>query len=135
MIVDGLRAWLNAQATITTISQSRVWPNQAPQRSPLPHIVITRLGEDKYPTLEDTGGHGKLASAEFEIECKAATPASATALAAAVGAALKDYSGAMGSSTCEAVFLEDEYDDYEKPTDGSDNGTHVTTLEVQIQYR
>lgn len=131
MIVDGLRQWLVAQ---NTAAGSRVWPSQAPQRSALPHIVFERTAEDKHPALDGTGGHGELATATFEIECKAATPAAATALAAAVGAAIKDYTGAMGDSTCEAVQLEDEYDSHETPTDGKDAGRFVTTLEVQIQY-
>ena len=134
MIVESLRTWLTAQAAVTAIIGTRAYPAQAPQRAALPMIVFTRESEDKYPALDGTGGGTQLAAAEFDLECIAKTPAEASALAAAVVAAIKDYQGAMGDDTCEAVMITDEYDGYQKPTEGSDNGRHVTTIEFQLQY-
>lgn len=47
---------------------------------------------------------------------------------------LKDYSGPAGDETIDAVIVDDEFDDFEKPIDGSDRKTYVTTLELMIQY-
>ena len=135
MITEALRTWLIAQPAVTAIIGTRAYPAQAPQRAALPMIVFTRESEDKHPALDGTGGHGDLASAEFDLECIALTAAVAGTLAAAVAEAIKDYSGEMGEHTCEAVMIRDEYDGYQKPTDGSDNGRHVTTIEFQLQYR
>lgn len=132
MIVDGLRSVLVANAGINALVAGRVWSKRAPQRATLPFVLLHRQAEDHNLTLTDTGG---LVFADFEIDCKAATPAGATALADLVLALLDDYVGAMGSNTCEAVLLDDVDDDYEEPQDKDDVGRHVTTLTLQIQYR
>lgn len=132
MIIDGLRTVLIADAGINALVAGRVWPQTAPQRATLPLILLYRQHEDHNLTLTDTGG---LVFADFEIDCLATTPASATSLAELVSAVLDDYVGAMGDCSCEAVLIEDVFDSYEPPQDKSDVGRHVTTLLLQIQYR
>jgi len=135
MIVDGLRTWLIAQPAVAALVGIRVYPNYAPQTAPRPFVKFKREHEDKLNALDGTGGFGDTASAVFDLECIADTPAAATALANAIGSAIKNHTGAMGNVTCEAVIIEDEYDGFIKPTDGSDSGRHVTTLEFTIFYK
>jgi len=47
---------------------------------------------------------------------------------------LDDYTGAAGSETIGAVLLNDESDSYEPPTDASDVGIYVVTLDLDVMY-
>jgi hypothetical protein len=135
VILDGLRTWMLAQASIAALVGTKVWTTEAPARSALPHILITKTGGDKYEAMDGTGGHGDLAEAEFDIECKATNPKAAETIANTVSAALKDYTGAMGDVTCAAAHEGDDFQDYEKPIDGNDAGRFVSTLEYTIQFK
>lgn len=70
----------------------------------------------------------------FEIDCKAKTSVESERLGNAVRTFIDDYSGPAGDFTIGAVILNDESDDYEPPSDGSDIGVHIVTLDVDIQY-
>ncbi len=136
MIVAGLRAVLIANTGINTLVSGRVWSKVAQQGGALPHILLHRMSEDHNLTLGTAlADSAELIFADFDIDCKADTPQAAEALAALVRALIRDYTGAMGDCTCEAVLLNDVSDDYEEPQNKGEQGRYVTTLEVQIQYR
>jgi len=127
----GLRALLTGEATISTIVGSRVYITRAPQGAVYPHVLITQMGSEENLALDGTG---PLRFLDIDIDCKATTGKGAADLAKAVRDFIKDYSGAAGGETIEAVILNGEVDGYEDPRDGSDVGTVMVTLDVTIQY-
>lgn len=128
----GLVSLLSGEATITAICGTRLYVNRAPQNGAFPHVIITQMRSEENGTID--GGSGQLRFLDFDIDCKAKSSVSAEALANAVRVFIHDYSGAAGSFTIGAVWINDESDDYEEPEDGSDVGVFVVTLDVQIQF-
>jgi hypothetical protein len=129
---SGLVALLGAQSSITAICSTRIYVTKAPQKADLPHVIITQMGSEENPSLD--GASGQLRFVTFDIDCKSKTSLQAESLGNAVRTFLDDYSGIAGSYTIGAVIMNDESCDYEPPTDGSDVGVHVVTLDVEIQY-
>jgi hypothetical protein len=127
----GLVAILTGEATVSALVSSRVYVNKAPQTATLPYIVITQMSSDEMGAMDGTTG---LRAVTFDIDCKADRSVEATSLSDAVRAFVRDYTGAAGSETIQAVLLESEAADFEPPTDGSDRGIHTKTLDVTIQY-
>jgi hypothetical protein len=128
----GLVSLLSGESTITAICSTRIYVGKAPQKAALPHIVITQLGSEENTSLDGLSGRTRFLT--FDIDCKSQTSVQAESLANAVRVFLDDYTGAAGSYTIGAVLMNDEADDYEAPTDGSDIGVHVVTLDCEIQY-
>ena len=127
----GLRTLLVAEASITALVGTRVYVETVPQGSQLPHILITQISTDEYNTLDGAGG---MRSMDVDIDGKAAGSVSATAVADAVRAYIKNYTGTAGSYTINSVLVNDESAGYEPPTDGSDVGIYYVTLDTSIQF-
>jgi len=129
---SGLVALLSGEATITAICSTRVYVQKAPQNAAFPHVIITQMGSEENGSLD--GASGQLRFLTFDVDCKAKTSVQAEALGNAVRVFLDDFSGTAGTYTIGAVIMNDESDGYEAPTDGSDIGVHVVTLDLDIQY-
>ncbi len=132
----GLRTLLLNENTVKTLVGDRIFVNRIPQRRVKDvrnqeHIVITQISSDENNSLDGTS---ELRFLDFDIDCKGPTSAKAEAVSAAVRAKIKDYTGTAGSQTIAAVLFSGEADDFEPPTDDSDKGRYVETLDVQIQY-
>ena len=128
----GLVSLLSAESTVTAIASTRIYVGKAPQKAALPHVIITQMGSEENVSLD--GASGTLRFLTFDIDCKAKTSVQAESLANAVRVFLDDYTGIAGSYTIGAVIMNGESDDYEQPSDGSDVGVHVVTLDLEIQY-
>lgn len=129
---SGLVALLRAESTVTAICGTRIYANRAPQNAAFPHVIITQMGSEENTSID--GASGQLRFLEFDIDCKAKSSVSAEALGNAVRVYLDDYSGTAGGYTVGAVLLNDESDDYEPPSDGSDVGVFVVTLDLTVQF-
>lgn len=88
-----------------------------------------------------SGGHDHTLSAaagsaipRFRIHCWGSTDTGVDALAEALRNVMQGFSGTMGSTTVQSVILEDEFDEYEDPEDGSDNGVFGIAHDYQIRY-
>ena len=90
------------------------------------------MGSNENPSID--GASGQLRFLTFDIDCKAKTSVQAESLGNAVRTFLDDYSGTAGIYTIGAVLMNDESDGYEPPSDGSDIGVHVVTLDCEIQF-
>ncbi len=118
-MIEGLPAALRAEATISALVGTRVYPFHAPQPAALPYIVVTQMGSEELLTLDGTTG---LRHVDFEIDCKADRATESRTLAKAVRDFVAYYSGAAGNETVDVVLFNDESTQYEPPTDGSDRG-------------
>lgn len=129
---SGLVSLLSSEGTITAICSTRVYVVKAPEKALLPYIIITQMGSNENPSID--GASGQLRFLTFDIDCKAKTSVQAESLGNAVRTFLDDYSGTAGIYTIGAVLMNDESDGYEPPSDGSDIGVHVVTLDCEIQF-
>lgn len=123
---------LSGESTVNAICSNRVYVNRAPQKAIFPQIIITQMNSEENGTLD--GGSGQLRFLNFDIDCRAKSSLEAASLGDAVRVFLDDYSGTAGSKTIGAVLMNDESDDYEPPTDGSDVGVFLVTLDVTVQF-
>jgi hypothetical protein len=106
----GLRTLLLAQSSITTLcpaqtiqgkSYNGIFVEKVKQGFLPPYIVISDTSLDPMNTLDGMTG---MADSEIDIECVEFTEPEAEALAAAVNAYLRNYTGAAGGSdTIDAV--------------------------------
>ena len=103
-------AWLSAQAGVSALVDNRIFPRQLPQGVTYPCIRFLR---DDDGGFKDFDGQGGTLMTELQLDYVADTLTQAEAIAAEVSAAMKNYSGAMGSRTVQRVSLEAEFDAYE----------------------
>ena len=101
-----LYALLSADAGVTEIASTRIYPLVAPQEAALPHVVYTRVSSGREYSLS---GYSNLENPRMQIDCYGTTYAEAKALSEAVISALR---GAMTFGTAsddpQEIFEEDE---------------------------
>ena len=130
-MITGLISLFANEASINTYVSSRIYANKAPEKAPLPYIVITQMSSEEFKSLDNTGN---LRMLTFDVDCKAERVLTASAISDAVRVYVQDYSGTAGSYTIGAVLLNSETHDFEPPQDGSDRGVHVVTLDLDVQF-
>lgn len=128
---SGLVSLLTGESTISNLVGSRVYVGNIPQTASYPLILITQMSSNEFGSFDSTAD---LRAPNFDIDCKADRSVEAEALADAVSAFIKDFTGTAGSETIRAVELNTRSDSYEPPADGSDVGRYVETLDVDIFY-
>ena len=138
---EALVALLKTQVSITATVGQRIYAGFMPQkavshtndddRDGLPCILITELSSEENVAFDSTGA---LRFVNVDIDCKAKSRPVARTLAKTVRRFIDDYTGTAGSETIRAVLMEASRMDYEQPFDGSDNGIHVVTMNLTVQY-
>ena len=128
-VIDDLVTLLKAQSFAGVGSQ--IADTVAPQEWSLPFVVCENFDGDPNNTLDGAGG---VEFAGVTISVKAATRASAKSIGAAIKAFIRNYTGAMGTVTCKAVLLQDDFSGYEKPTTNGP-GRYTRTIEIEVHYQ
>lgn len=98
MISDHLYTYLAAQAGITSICSTRIYPLILPQKPTYPAITYS---EDDSNYTESFTGQTDHVQSIYQIDSWATTYAGATSLGNAVSAALKNTSGSFGGITIQ----------------------------------
>lgn len=131
-IKEGLRTLLLAQSSITTLCPV-VFVEKVKQGVKPPYIRITDAGHDPMKCLDGTYGMG---SSEIYVECVEFTEPESEAIATAVTAFIKDYSGdAGGSDTIDAVLWDDKQTFIRKEDDdGKDVWRYNARLALTVQH-
>lgn len=114
MLEAGLYAYLAADAGVSGLVGTRIYPLLLPQEPTLPALVYQRISTNPLGHSHDGPNH--LTRVRMQLRCHGATLLAAKTLADAVRDALDGYSGAMGTVTVQSVFREDEGDDDEPET-------------------
>lgn len=127
----GLVALLAGESTISDIVGARIYTQHAPQAAALPYLLVTQLASNENNTLDGTS---ELRFITFDVDCYADRSVEAEDLADAVRALVADYTGAAGDETILAVLFNDESESYEPPSDASERGKYVVTLDIEVQY-
>ena len=101
-----------------------------------PYITYTKISNDH--TSNQSGGSG-LAQPVYQLDVWADSALSAESVYDALRAALDGYSGTMGTgayeTTVESVFVVDDDEGFEKPTDGSQQATYRHRVDITIWHR
>lgn len=112
-IRPALRAALLLESDITDLVESRIYPVLAPQGERRPLIVLTRVSEGEDFVLKGPSG---LLQTRVQIDCWAATPDEASALAEAVRARLHGLSGVWLGITISGAFAGSIREDQDRET-------------------
>jgi hypothetical protein len=115
MIEEGMVAFLSADATVAQIvggPKTRIWPLMVPKHhegdvDKHPCLVYQRIGRFVGTTFCESD---TLVSGEFQIDSYAFNYLQARTLAAAVKDRMVDYTGLMGTTSVDRVFLNTETD-------------------------
>lgn len=102
-------AILSANAGVTALISTRIYPTVIPQDVALPAVAYQRISTRP---LHTQGNPATIARIRVQTTALATTYAQAKSVAAAVKAALNGYRGTSGNITVRAATLADEADGY-----------------------
>lgn len=134
-IESALRAHLIANAGVTAIVGSRVYMKHAPTTATYPYIVMHKIG--KRPSRHSLAACG-LCDHSFQLDCWAQTDKAAKDLADEIRDGLDHYQGTLGSGG-ETIYAHvvryiNDYDDFDNPSDASEQGEYRTIVELRIWH-
>ena len=132
-LAENFRTLITSATTITTNVGDRVHANRMPVASQYPAIFFIRSSAE---TDRDFDGATGPTRSVFDTECLTddTGPVEAIELAEDVRILLDGYSGAMGTTTVQGIFVTDKDDDYLPRGNASDEGIHVVALDVIIWH-
>jgi hypothetical protein len=109
LVEEALYSLLTADAEVSAIVGTRVFPGVAPQDVAAPYVLYRKTGRDR--RFLPCGTDGTMVTS-FQIDCYAATYLQSVQLAQAVTDRLEPYRGATGSPAITLVhwFLDREFD-------------------------
>ena len=114
-IEEGLFAYLSANAGVSALVSTRIYPNKLPQTVTLPALTYQRIDSPRVHSHDSSGSVGT-ARPRFQFDCWATTYAAAKALSDALRGALNGYKGTMGTTspvTVQSALIQSErFDDY-----------------------
>jgi hypothetical protein len=113
-IASDLRTYLLADATLTTLVGTRMYPLKLPQAPTMPAIIYTWISGAR---VHSTDGPSGLSNPRVQFDCWAQTYLEAEALLEALRKRLDGFQGTAGSSWIQAVFFETERDGYDDDTE------------------
>jgi len=129
-IEEALYLHLIAEAGVSALVGTRIYPNVAPQEIAKPNLAYQRISATR--EMYHAGPAG-LAEARFQFTCTAGTYRSAKAVINALRQALDGYSGMMGGADgveVEGAFVETDFDGYNQ-----ESSDQVIRLDVMILHQ
>ena len=138
-IEDALYTYLSNHEELSKLVGTRIYPDHLPESPNYPAIVFNMISSPQNHTMGKDPG---IACPRYEFTCWGKTKPNAKNVASQLIAALKDYSGTMGTKKGESeeiavegiavqrIFLDDEFDDEMDPI----KGTYSRVLEFIIWY-
>lgn len=127
----GVRTYLAAQAAVSSLVGTRIYPDALPQDATRPALVFTVISSVGEHHLTAAAG---IARAIVQIDCYADTRLAANALSEAVRGEMQGYRGAMGSEYVQCCHLQNRIYDYDTPEHGSDQGLYRVIMEWLIWH-
>ncbi len=109
-IASDLRTFLLADATLTTLIGTRLYPLTLPQNPTLPAMTYQRISGERVHTAD--GAHG-LNRARIQFDAWATTYLVAESVFEALRKRLDAFRGAAGASIIQGAFVDSERDLYE----------------------
>ena len=135
MIETGLETYLAADTAVAALVGTRIYAiDDVPQdrvAGARPYITHQRISSPKLVTMDGADG---LANPRIQLNCVADTYLGAMTLADKVRLALDGYSGAMGSQTVQAAFVDDARALGEELPTGKEQGIYAVAVDVEIWW-
>lgn len=131
MIDDALRTHILGDATISGLIGTRLYPQMAPHDVTRPFMVYERTATDR---LRSHDGPSGLSEAVFAYNLFDTRFSGVKALADALRKRLDGFTGTVSGVDIRAVFVEDESDVFEAPSDASDRPLRGITMIVRAWY-
>ena len=131
---DSLYEHLTDNAGVSAIVGTQVYPHLAPQNVSRPYITFALISSTRYPHLAAASG---VVSQRIQINCWSNTDLGADTLGNAVRASLDGFNDTMGTTSTtdvRRVFLDDESDAFEQPTDGREQGLYCVQQDYIIWH-
>lgn len=118
---------LSANAGVTAICSTRIYPDVAAQGSEFPFVVynLTRLAAS-----DTKSGVSTLDEERYDLNCVSSSYAQAIGLSEAVRGALDRYSGTVNGVNIQSI----QFTDFETNFD-DDNDVYVAVVEVVIRVQ
>ncbi|HKJ75398.1 MAG TPA: DUF3168 domain-containing protein [Alphaproteobacteria bacterium] len=129
MIESDLRTFLLADATISGLVGTRIFPVRAPQGGSFPAMTYTPVSGQRF---HNTGGGAGLSGPRIQFDCWAEAYSEAKSLADALRERLDGYSGSAGSGTVQGAFFDTERDSFEP--DAGVSGLYRVSHDYFVYY-
>lgn len=132
-IEQAIYARLAADATLSALVGTRIYPDQGQEDADLPFVVYDQAEEERVRTMT---GYVSLGRQQMRLEVTAATKSSAKAVVAALKGSLDGYAGPVGSGTLSVagIFHEGEASGAEPPYHANALGEYTAELTLSIFY-
>lgn len=128
MIETGLYTFLQSKTALTALIADRLYPVTLPQECTYPAIVFTRISGARGQTLT---GHAGYARPRFQLDVfSIKNPLEAKQVAGEVIQALQNYSGSMGTETCQFCRFIGDRDAFDP-----DVGVFRVILEFELWHK
>lgn len=131
MLIDALNSILLADAGVSAIVGTRIYPDAAPQNTPLPFLAWDQPQDQPD---HHVGGESGTVTALVSIGCIHTSRRLARTLANAVRLALRDVVGAYSGTTIYGVWKQDAEDAYVPPVNAGDIGTYETDVTFKVAH-
>lgn len=128
ILEEGIRATLLADAGVSALTGTRVYPRKAPQTPGLPLITMTRVATGRGHDMQGSDG---LPNGTIQLACWAVTPLEASSVATAVKGRLEGRAW----ETWGDVLVESSLCVGERDLDDPDTGRAGVGLDFAIQYQ
>lgn len=114
-IETGLQSHLSADANVSALVSSRIYPLRLPQSFTLPALTYQRVSTERKPTLS---GPNERVVGRFQINCFAVSYSAARTLANKVRISLNGYKGTLGGEVnVGGISIQGEWEDDDQQTD------------------
>jgi hypothetical protein len=136
-LLEAIHVYLSSKSAVTDLVGDRIYRVQRPQTTPTkPAITYSKVsGSDELYQA----GTSTLGRMRVEVECWAATPASAEAVRDAIRNVCQRYAGTITSGEESVVIvlmtLENDAEFYDAPEDGSGSGVYSASVDLHIWWR
>ncbi|GAA4442937.1 hypothetical protein [Bremerella cremea] len=129
---ESFRAFCLSRPAIADLVEDRIHQARAVGGLEIrfPFVVFFRRGQQHESELDQAEGEEPFRQS-FDVECASLDLGQSQDLADALKT-LHNYEGPLGAGTVQAIFIEDQDDDYQPRIAAEDAAVHVATLQVEI---
>ena len=131
-IKKGLVTYLKADAGVSAEVGTRIFPSHAPTSATFPYITIERIAS---PSIHHMGAASGIVKDLFQFDVWSGKSKEVFATTEALRKALDGFQrSTMGAVKVSSVFVENQRDNFNRPDNGSEDGTYLTSFDFNIWY-
>lgn len=131
-IKAALYTYLSTHPALVPVVGTHIYPLVAPTSITQPYVTMQRL---MHVNDRHMVGVTDLAHLTLQLDSWALTSCEAEQVTEALRQALDGYRGSMAGVAVEYCAVINEFDSYEPPTDGSEQGIFHTAMDLEMWHR